>query len=211
MRIIHDSIKDILGKDVVVLSAIGNHDAYPVDQFDTAPFYSWYLDAFAEEMSFWLPYQVVQQMRYAGHYTYLIRPGFRALVVNTQYADVLNFFIYKNSTDNDPGKLIDTTTQVVMAAEKAGERVIILGHIPPRGITTSWAEAMLDLGKRFPNTIIAHLYGHTHHDEFRVIRDVQGAYAVSYTAPALTTWSNQFPSVRLYKINSTNNVRRAFI
>ncbi len=31
MRIVHDSMKDILGKDFLVLSAIGNHDAAPID------------------------------------------------------------------------------------------------------------------------------------------------------------------------------------
>ncbi len=177
-----------------------------IDQFDVAPAYSWYLDPFADQMSAWLPKQTTEQIRYAGHYTHLIRPGLRALVINTQYADTLNFYNYKNVSEKDPGMLIETTVKVLTEAEQAGERVMILGHIPPPGVASAWQDALVSISGRFHKTIIAHAYGHTHHDQFRVIHDGNQAYTVSYTAPAITTWSNQFPSVRLFKMNKTTNV-----
>jgi len=202
MNTIHDTLRDVLGKDTIVLSAIGNHDAYPVDQFDASPRYHWYMQPFSRQMAFWLPEQVVETIDIAGHYNYLVRPGLRALVLNTQYADVLNFFNYKNSSDSDPGALVRTTSLWLKQAEQAGERVVILGHIPPQA-TEPWNVALIALCKQYSKTIIGQLYGHTHHDQFHVARDSQGAYSVAYTAPALTTWSNQHPSVRLFKMDKT--------
>jgi hypothetical protein len=69
MRLVHDMIKVTLGKQAPVLSCIGNHDAYPIDQFDTPPGSSWYLNEFAEEMSYWLPADIISQLKYAGYYT----------------------------------------------------------------------------------------------------------------------------------------------
>ncbi|KAL0483104.1 sphingomyelin phosphodiesterase [Acrasis kona] len=202
MNTIHDSMRDILGKEMIVLSAIGNHDAAPVDQFDAGPKYSWYTEPFAAQMSFWLPLDVAESITIAGHYNYLVRPGFRALVLNTQYADVLNFYNYKNSSESDPGALIRTTSLWLKQAEAANERVVILAHIPPQA-TDPWNFALIALCKRYSKTIIGQLYGHTHHDQFHVARDSEGAYSVAYTSPSMTTWSNQHPSVRLFKMDKT--------
>jgi hypothetical protein len=62
-------MKVTLGKDAPVLSAIGNHDAYPIDQFNTPPGSKWFLDAYGDELSYWLSEDIVKELKYAGYYT----------------------------------------------------------------------------------------------------------------------------------------------
>ncbi|KAL0491659.1 sphingomyelin phosphodiesterase A [Acrasis kona] len=200
MNVLHDTMRESLGSSILLLSAIGNHDTYPIDQFDAGPRFSWYMEPFAQQMSFWLPKQVTNQMKIAGHYNHLIRPGLRALVINTQYADVLNFYNYKNSSNPDPGALVSTTRQWLSEAEQAGEKVLLLGHIPPQA-TEPWNKALLQLSKQYSKTILGQMYGHNHKDKIHIARDEHGAYSVAYVVSALTTFSNQFPAVRLFKMD----------
>ena len=51
-------------------------------------------------------------------------------------------------------------------------QVIMIAHIPPGdpGSTLkSYDEFYLNLTKRYRDTIVGHLFGHTHHDEFKLV------------------------------------------
>ena len=48
----------------------------------------------------------------------------------------------------------------------------MMAHIPPGdpGNTLhTYEEFYLNLTKRYHDTIVAHLFGHTHHDEFKLV------------------------------------------
>jgi hypothetical protein len=68
----------------LLLSAIGNHDGFPIDQFDVPPGSSWYLDPFTDIMkqSGIVDSNAMQTMREFGFYTLLVRPGLRIIVLN---------------------------------------------------------------------------------------------------------------------------------
>ena len=46
----------------------------------------------------------------------------------------------------------------------------MIGHIPP-GFDTlqTYEEFYLNLTKQYRDTIVGHLFGHTHHDEFKLV------------------------------------------
>ena len=50
-------------------------------------------------------------------------------------------------------------------------QVILIGHIPPKGADTlsAYGEFYLNISKRYSDTIVGGLFGHTHHDEFQVV------------------------------------------
>ena len=51
-------------------------------------------------------------------------------------------------------------------------QVVMIAHIPPGdpGNTLhEYDEFYLNLTKRFHDTIVGHLFGHTHHDEFKLV------------------------------------------
>ena len=51
-------------------------------------------------------------------------------------------------------------------------QVIMMAHVPPGdpGNTLhAYEEFYLNLTKRYRDTIVGHLFGHTHHDEFKLV------------------------------------------
>ena len=51
-------------------------------------------------------------------------------------------------------------------------QVLLIGHIPP-GDEDNWPEygqLYLNVTKQFKDTIVGHLYGHTHMDQFQLVR-----------------------------------------
>jgi sphingomyelin phosphodiesterase len=197
----------------LVLSTIGNHDGYPIDQFDLSPGSDWYLGPWADIMSQSgiNNTEALNSLRTFGYYSVLVRPGVRAIVLNTQYQDILNFYLYKTS-DKDPGQQLAFMKLTLQLAQKNNEKVIILGHIP-FGITDTSAKpecsfaftsVFAELMEQYSETVIFSAWGHTHKDSFRLIMDkATGAQAkhVGFVAPSVSTWTKQNPSVRLFLID----------
>jgi sphingomyelin phosphodiesterase len=216
MNLIHKSLFSILrpvnnDSKSLVLSTIGNHDGYPVDQFDLPPGSNWFLNPWTDVMmhSGILEQSAFETMRKAGYYTVSVRQGLRVLVLNTQWQDNLNFFLWK-SPDTDPAKQLSFIRQVLQNAMKNKEKVIIVGHIPPgiddRSPTPSCKPSYtLEFQKivdEFADLIIMQAYGHTHTDSFRIIMDAATnsiPRSVAFISPSVTTWVQQNPAVRLFK------------
>ncbi len=112
----------------------------------------------------------------------------------------------------DPGNQLAWIEQVLFNAQRAKEKVIILGHIPP-GINDrdafpltlpSFTSKFQTIVNRFGEIIVGQLYGHTHQDSFKIFRDGDKPTSVAYTTPSATAWTDQNPSVRLYKYDKTS-------
>jgi len=100
--------------------------------------------------------------------------------------------------------------KILRKAEKNGEYVMIIGHIPP-GDSNYLSEcskrynALID---RFSYLIKGQFFGHTHYDEFRVLHEYFNYEALSgviFTAPSLTTYSNRMPSFRVFDVDGRDN------
>jgi len=97
-------------------------------------------------------------------------------------------------------------------SEKAGEVVFIIGHIPPGHCTflTECNKRYNILIERYQNIIRGQFFGHTHNDEFKIIKDYythKNSTGIILTAPSLTTYykfnsrySFLNPSFRVYNI-----------
>lgn len=99
---------------------------------------------------------------------------------------------------------------VLRSAEKAGEYVFIIGHIPPGdyGYLSQCAKRYNALIDRFSYIIKGQFFGHSHFDEFRVVHEYfnyTNIAGIIYTAPSVTTYSNRMPSFRVYEVKSSNN------
>jgi len=57
-------------------------------------------------------------------------------------------------------------------AEAHNESVLIIGHIPPGDVfaLSDWSEVYRLLMNRFAHIIKGQFYGHTHYDEFKVVK-----------------------------------------
>ena len=107
-------------------------------------------------------------MHNSGSYT-VLHPGSNLRVIswNTNFGYKLNFHLYKNDGLNksrDPGGLFAWLIDQLLAAEKDGETVYIIGHMPP-GIDDAlrdYSNYFNQITTRFDDIIKGMFWGHTH-------------------------------------------------
>ncbi|XP_029957654.1 sphingomyelin phosphodiesterase [Salarias fasciatus] len=202
-RLIHKH----LGPNVTVYPAIGNHESTPVNSFPP-PFVhgnrsaSWLYDAMADEWAPWLPKQALKTLRYGGFYTAEVQPGLRVVSLNMNFCARENFWLMVNSTD--PANQLQWLVQILQASEDKGEKVHIIGHIPPGLCLGSWSWNYYHIVNRYESTITGQFFGHTHVDEFQMFYDeatMTRPVGVAFIAPSATTYVNLNPGYRVYYVD----------
>lgn len=202
-RLIHKH----LGPNVMVYPAIGNHESTPVNSFPPPYIHgnrssSWLYDQMAEEWAPWLPDQALKTLRYGGFYTVQIQPGLRLVSLNMNFCARENFWLMVNSTD--PGDQLQWLVHILQASEDKGEKVHIIGHIPPGLCLSSWSWNYYHIVNRYESTITGQFFGHTHLDEFQMFYDEETMthpLGVVFIAPSVTTFVGLNPGYRVYYVD----------
>ncbi|EGC39017.1 hypothetical protein DICPUDRAFT_52947 [Dictyostelium purpureum] len=195
-----------------VFPVIGNHEAYPSDQY-VLPNTQWLLDSLYTYWMPWLDTDALESVKEYGYYTTLLRPGLRVMCLNTLENDMINFYnllpTYLKGPNNQSDWMINTLEQ----AEGNGEKVLILGHIPctvKSASTDQWCAMYEQVVSQFSDVIVGQIYGHTHYDQFNVFSDVEThtkPTGMNYIAPSMTTYQNHEPGYRIYEFDySTNQI-----
>ncbi|XP_053932841.1 sphingomyelin phosphodiesterase [Cuculus canorus] len=191
---------------VPVFPAVGNHEATPVNAFPP-PFVtgnqsaSWLYDAMAEAWRQWLPPGALATLRTGGFYTAPVWPGLRLVSLNMNFCSRANFWLLVNSSD--PGGQLRWLGGVLARAEARGEKVHIIGHIPPGHCLRAWSWNYYRIVNRFEGTIAAQFFGHTHVDEFEIFYDeetLSRPLSVAFVAPSVTTYIDLNPGFRVYTV-----------
>ncbi|XP_033465658.1 sphingomyelin phosphodiesterase [Epinephelus lanceolatus] len=202
-RLIHK----YLGANVTVYPAVGNHESTPVNSFPP-PFVhgnrssAWLYNTMAEEWAPWLPEQALQTLRYGGFYTVEIQPGLRVVSLNMNFCARENFWLMVNSTD--PANQLQWLVHILQESEDKGEKVHIIGHIPPGLCLGSWSWNYYHIVNRYESTITGQFFGHTHMDEFQMFYDEETMtrpLGVAFIAPSVTTYVNLNPGFRVYYVD----------
>ncbi|XP_054154575.1 sphingomyelin phosphodiesterase-like [Oppia nitens] len=166
--------KYTVGSQAQVVPVIGNHISIPVgffapDNIEDSRLSSRDLyNELAQQWQQWLPNSALKTLKIGGYYALAIRPGLRILVLNTNYCSRLNLWVYYRSVDT--GDQLKWLIKELDRAERVGDRVHLVGHIPPDNAqcTQSWLYNFMAIVERYTETITGQFYGHTHYDEFRV-------------------------------------------
>ncbi|KAJ3657922.1 hypothetical protein Zmor_009698 [Zophobas morio] len=205
-----------------IFPALGNHESIPAGSFappwvhDPDHSVSWLYTKVADHWRKWLPASVGNTVLHGGFYSILLRPGFRIISLNTNYCHTLSWWLVVNSTD--PAKELQWLIHELQEAENKGEKVHIIGHIPPGASDCMkvWSRNFNAIVQRYENTIQGQFYGHTHADEFEVFYEMEAkepnrAVGVAYLGPSVTTYENHNPAYRIYYVdgdhaNSTREV-----
>ena len=108
----------------------------------------WLFYEVAKQWGYWLPVDTQKTIRKGAFYSTLIKPGFRVIALNGNYCNKANYYLALNSTD--PNGQLAWLVEQLEAAEKKGEKVHIIGHIPPGGIDClkSWSATFYDIVNR---------------------------------------------------------------
>ena len=199
-----------------VFPALGNHEEYIADQYDP------YNDLREKEFLLrigkmfrqWFTDEEYESFIKSGYYTKkYLDTNLRIISINCFLCDVLNFFIIKNPTD--PENQFKWIEDTLRKAEKDGEVVFIIGHIPPgdSSYTSECSKRYQAIVDRFSNIIRGNFYGHTHYDEYRIVTEYFNSTNIAgiiYTAPSLTTYSFQNPSFRIYELESDSMILKNY-
>ncbi|KAH8776915.1 Metallo-dependent phosphatase-like protein, partial [Hyaloscypha finlandica] len=195
-------------------AVVGNHDASPVNSFppgavDTTITTQWAYDTMSSDWSSWIGATAAAEAdSNYGSYSVLTSQGLRIISINTNFWYKQNFWLYEKTMERDPSGQLAWLVTELEAAEAAGERVWIMGHMP-LGKSDAFhdqSEYFDQIIQRFDATISATFYGHTHQDEFEIAYSTpaaptsETAVMVSYIAPALTPTSGN-PTFRVYSVD----------
>ncbi|PAA76951.1 hypothetical protein BOX15_Mlig024602g3 [Macrostomum lignano] len=190
---------------VPLVVAMGNHESVPVNSFP--PRYivgndsmDWLYTKVWQLLSPWIPADQKANVLRGGYYTQLLRPGLRVVSLNMNYGGDLNWWLLGNLTD--PDGQYQWFIDVLQRAEDSGEKVHVLGHIPPNGVIKGYSWNYFKIAERYESTIAGHFFGHTHLDNFAVMLDPANqtrAFGTIYVSGSLKTSQN--PSYRIYEVD----------
>lgn len=204
---------------VPVFPALGNHESSPVNSFPIPEVkgndsISWLYNELALAWSSWLPGDAMPTLKHGAYYSVLINPGFRIISINMNYCNNLNWWLLLNTTD--PAGELTWLVNELQLAELKGEKVHIIGHIPPGNsdCLRVWSDNYYNIINRYESTVIAQFFGHTHMDEYEVFYDSDDhssrrATSIAYIGPSITTYDGVNPSYRIYTVdgNRANSTR----
>ncbi|RAL15751.1 acid sphingomyelinase [Aspergillus homomorphus CBS 101889] len=198
----------------LVYGVTGNHDTAPVNSFptsdiDTTISSQWAYDTLSSDWSQWIGATAASTANDYGSYSVKYSGGnLRIISFNTNFYYKENFWLYEKTMQTDPNGQLAWLVSELAAAETAGERVWLMGHMP-MGSGDTFHDAsnyFNQIIQRYEATIAAVFYGHTHKDEFEIAyssytdQTANTATMMSYIAPALTPTSGN-PTFRVYSVD----------
>nr|CAD7259209.1 unnamed protein product [Timema shepardi] len=125
--------------NIPVIYALGNHETWPIDAYapldvDNANISSkWLFELVADIWPDYLTKEARETILNGGFYTVKLRDGFRVIVLNNNVCynlnikAELNWLVYQSK---DPYGQLKWLAETLLQAEKDGEKVHILQHIP---------------------------------------------------------------------------------
>ncbi|KAG8137198.1 putative Sphingomyelin phosphodiesterase-like protein [Naja naja] len=190
-----------------VYPAVGNHESVPVNAFPP-PYVpgnqssAWLYDAMADAWQQWLPPEALQTLRLGGFYTLPLWRGLRLASLNMNFCSEANFWLLINATD--PAGQLQWLVGVLQRAEESGEKVHIIGHIPPSHCLRTWGWNYYRIINRFEGTVAGQFFGHTHLDGFEMFYDeetITRPVGIAFLAPSVTTYIKLNPGYRVYHVD----------
>ncbi|KAI9657708.1 MAG: hypothetical protein M1821_002884 [Bathelium mastoideum] len=198
-----------------VYAVVGNHDSCPVNSFppaavDTTITTQWAYNNLSTDWEIWIGSTAASDVALNfGQYSVVDNTtGLRIITMNTNFWYKQNFWLYEATMERDPSGALAWLVSELEAAESAGERVWLLGHMPlgTTDVFHDQSQYFDQIIQRFDGTISALFFGHTHKDEFEIAysdytnQNADTATMVSYIAPALTPTSGN-PTFRVYSVD----------
>ncbi|KAJ7185376.1 sphingomyelin phosphodiesterase [Mycena filopes] len=171
----------------------------------------WVFDLEGKGWARWTNRTAAREIKHiSGSYS-ITAPGtnLRIISINTVYWYKQNFWLYDSDTpEPDPRGILAFMVNELQLAEEAGERVWIIGHMPPgcEDTLSDQSNYYDQIVQRYHGIIAGQFFGHTHYDEFEIAysdygaRGADTAVCVSWIAPALTPRSGN-PAFRVYDVD----------
>ncbi|KAH8113916.1 sphingomyelin phosphodiesterase [Phellopilus nigrolimitatus] len=196
--------------------SIGNHDTYPTNDFprstsEVVDGAQWVFDLLGSDWERWIGKSGASSaLHKSGSYA-VVHPGtkLKLISINTQYWYKFNFWVYDSDEfQPDPNDILTFLVSELDAAERAGQRAWIFGHIPPGAsdVMRDQSNYYNQIVQRYRHTIAGQFFGHTHHDQFQIAytnysdQTAENAMSFGLIAPSLTP-TNGNPAFTVYDVD----------
>ncbi|RMY17452.1 hypothetical protein D0867_06021 [Hortaea werneckii] len=207
-----------------VFPVLGNHDTSPeaIDAPHSMPGnlsmqMSWNYNHVAGlwKHEGWINETAEQQARvHYGAYSVKNHYGLRMITFNTDFWYHSNYLNYINTSNPDVSGTFEFMIQELQAAEDAGERVWIFGHV-----LSGWngedplnnpSDLFYQIVDRYSPHVIANIFfGHSHEDQIMIYyanngtkQDRETALTAGWIGPSITPLTNVNSGFRLYEVDT---------
>ena len=211
-RVQIEIIQNGLGMDIPIYPAIGNHEKAPVDEFHGEE--TELLEGLAEIFKPYLTDEAYETFRKYGYYTMLVKNNLRIISLNCLLCDSFNWNLLYDAAQ--PRQMFKWLENVLAEAEKNGEIVHIMDHIPMESTqhTLQCTGRLKILIDRYQNIIRGYFSGHSHSEYLSIIHEYytpEKASQINYICSGLTTYSSYQPSFRMYLVDKKELYVQDFI
>jgi sphingomyelin phosphodiesterase len=208
----YDATQDLIKyfPNTHIYPMFGNHEPYPADEFDfTGNATDWLKESLSSMWKGWLDEEALEVFRENSYYS-MVNPehNVKVIALNTIACDNNDFYLINDPTD--PSHQLQWLRKELYDAETKEQGVFIIGHIPPGSFNcdSTWSARYRALVDRFTHVIKGQFFGHSHKDQFEVVRSYADNSPVGaiYIAPSMTTFTGHHPSFRIFEIDSETNI-----
>ena len=198
---------------ISIVPAIGNNDIFPHDTLGPKEpkYQSWVLGNLTNFWKGFLSPDEISTFSTGGYYVRSFNSQLDIVSLNTIYWTKNDINGTSNcSVTSSVGLLqLQWLEKVLISAQSQGKGVLISGHIPPDPsfYFGDCYEQYVTISGTYKAVIVAHIYAHTHADQFMILRSIsdplQPAAGVVHVAPSVVPTFN--PSIRWYQYTTPSS------
>lgn len=209
---VNEIVKEI-GDEIPIYPAIGNHEKAPPDIYFGSE--TVLLHGLGKIFRKYLTKEAYDSFSKFGYYTMLHKnTNLRIVSLNCVICDSMNFNLIGDSFQ--VARMFKWVENVLNEAEKNNERIYLLDHIPLRSSqhTYDCTIRLKILIERYQHIISGFISAHTHKDEINLIKEYSYPHKysiINYIGPALSTYTNNWPSFRIYYADSETKFINDFV
>jgi sphingomyelin phosphodiesterase len=197
-----------------IFSAVGNHEAFPVDQFFGPGADSWLYANLSRAWANSLAEDAFHTINYGGYYQNLIRPGLRVISLNTNVYATGDFYTkYQNMTDYS--SQFAWLSDVLYQCEQRNEKAILIGHSEPRHWFDMFNDEFNLIISNYSHVISNTFFGHTHEASVSIFHSNSSStyepLVVSYVAGSITPYTNLNPGFRVYNYDREQFMQKSYL
>ncbi|ELU13803.1 hypothetical protein CAPTEDRAFT_222101 [Capitella teleta] len=194
-----------------VYASIGNHEMFPTNLYykglnATVSMTNRFTELWSPLSEFTEDQE--QTMREGGYYSISPMEGLRLINFNSNYMYTMNWYNVMTWDEPEAEAMMTFIEEELGTARENDEKVILIGHhVPGNGdFLISQSRRFIDLWREFKDTIVLHVAGHTHKDEFRLALDPTTGEAdhVVVVNPSMDSHGTKNPSARVFYLNPEN-------
>ena len=203
-----DILTNEIGQDIPIYPTIGNHEKAPPDVFFGSE--TVLLHGLSKVFKKYLTQEAYDDFSQYGYYTMLHKnTNLRIISLNCILCNSMNFNLIGDSFQ--VSKMFKWLENVLDEAEKKGEKIYLLDHIPMHSSQHSYecSIRLKILLEKYQHIISGYFSGHTHRDGLTLIKEYQNnkKYSIiNYICPSFTTYPEVWPSYRVYHANPTTKL-----